>query len=239
MSAGMRVSASTGSDLNQNVSSAALLQAKDEDDSVVCLSVDKNLARVQTLVMRLPVMCLITTALLSLPSRAQVPVFQVTPVQSSIRFNVRSSKPMTGNFEKWTATLTFSSRDATSGALDVEIQATSVNGRTEAELKSKDFLNVEQYPVISFKTTKVVQTDKTNFDVTGMFTMRGVSKPATLHLMIADQDVGSGYAQGTLSFDRKDFGIPSKRRGDDIVEVDVNLKVEQVSGPALIRKKYR
>jgi polyisoprenoid-binding protein YceI len=168
-----------------------------------------------------------------------VPVFQVTPVQSSITFNVRSSKPMTGNFEKWTATLTFSSRDATSGMLDVEIQAASVNGRMEAELKSKDFLNVEQYPTISFKTAKVVQTGKTTFDVAGMFTMRGVSKPATLNLVIADQDAGSGYAQGTLSFDRKDFGIPSNRRGDDTVEVDVNLKVEQVSGPALVRKNYR
>ena len=189
--------------------------------------------------MRLPVMCLITTALLSLPSRAQVPVFRVTPVQSSVRFNVRSSKPLTGNFEKWTATLTFSSRDMTSGVLDVEIQAASVNGGMGAELKSKDFLNVEQCPMISFKTTKVVQTGKTTFDVAGMFTMRGVSKPATLNLVIADQDVGSGYAQGTLSFDRKDFGIPNNRRGDDTVEVDVNLKVEQVSGPALVRKKYR
>jgi polyisoprenoid-binding protein YceI len=189
--------------------------------------------------MRLPVMCLISTALLSLPSRAQVPVFHVTPEQSSITFNVRSSKPMTGIFEKWTATLTFSSRDATSAVLDVEIQAASVNGKMEAELKSKDFLNVERCPMISFKTTKVVQTGKTTFDVAGTFTMHGVSKPATLSLVIADQEVGSGYAQGTLSLDRKDFGIPSNRRGDDTVEVDVNLKVNQVSGPALVRKMYR
>jgi polyisoprenoid-binding protein YceI len=123
--------------------------------------------------------------------------------------------------------------------LNFEIQAASVNGEMEAKLKSKDFLNVERWPTITFKTTKVVQTSRTTFDVAGMFTMRGVSKPATLNLVIADQDVGTGYAQGTLSFDRKDFGIPSNRKGDDSVEVDVNLKVEQVSGPALVRKKYR
>ncbi|MBV8632734.1 MAG: YceI family protein, partial [Silvibacterium sp.] len=83
--------------------------------------------------MRLPFLVLVAAALLCLPSLAQqVPVFQVTPVQSSIRFNVGSSRPMTGNFEKWTATLTFTSRDPTSAALDVEIQSASVqsaNGR--------------------------------------------------------------------------------------------------------------
>src|SRR5580704_13973890 len=115
----------------------------------------------QTLGMRLSVICLIASALLCLPSRAQVPVFQVTPVQSSIRFNVKSSKPMTGDFDKWTATLTFSSREATSGVLDVEIQAASLRPGISTlgeKLRGKDFLSVDQDPVISFKTNKVVQT---------------------------------------------------------------------------------
>ena len=147
---------------------------------------------------------------------------------------------MTGNFEKWTATLTFSSRHATSGVLDVEIQTASVhtlNGTNDDKLKSADLLDVAQYPVISFKTSKVVQTGKTTFDLIGTFSMRGVSKPATLSLVIADQTKGSGYAQGTLSFDRKEFGMATGK-SDNSVEVDLNLKVEQVSGPELIRKRF-
>ncbi|HEX3469715.1 MAG TPA: YceI family protein [Silvibacterium sp.] len=191
--------------------------------------------------MRLPVICLAVSALLCLPCRAQVPVFHVTPVQSSIRFNVNSSKPITGDFDKWNATLTFTSRDATSGVLNVDIQAASVhtaNGKDDDKLKSKDLLNVQENPVISFKSTKIVQTGKTTFDVVGMFTMRGVSKPATLNLVIADQSKTSGYVQGTLSFDRRDYGMTSSGRSDNSVEVDLNLKVEQVSGPELVRKRF-
>jgi polyisoprenoid-binding protein YceI len=203
--------------------------------------VDKNFAGIQTLVMRLPVMCLIATALLSLPLRAQVPVFKVTPIQSSIRFDVRSSKPLTGNFAKWSATLTFASTDPTSGALDVEIQAASLttgSSTNDEKLKGKDFLDASDHPVISFKTNRVVQTSKTTYDLIGNFTMRGMSRPATLNLMIDDQSGGSGYAQGVLSFDRKDFGMAISG-SDHSVEVDLNLKVEQVSGPPLVRKKYR
>jgi polyisoprenoid-binding protein YceI len=171
-----------------------------------------------------------------------VPVFQVTPIQSSIRFNMTSSRPLTGNFDKWNATLTFASRDPTSAVLQVEIQAASLhsrNNKNDDELKSKDLLNVSQNPVISFKSNKVVQTGKTTYDLVGTFTMRGVSKPATLNLVIADQGGGSGYVQGTVPFDLIDYGMTSSRKIDKRGEVDLNLKAEQVSGPELIRKRFR
>ena len=207
------------------------------------LPVDKNAPPIETLGMRLPFISLIASALLALPSVPQVPVFQVTPVQSSIRFNVRSSSPISGNFDKWNATLTFTSRDAETGALDVEIQAASVhcpNGKNEGTLKGKDLLDVEQNPVISFKTTKSVQTSKTTFDLSGTFTFRGVSKPATLNIVIADQGFGTGYVQGTLSFDRKNFGMTGNTpKIADSVEIDLNFKAEQLSGPKLAYKQFR
>ena len=144
--------------------------------------------------MRLPVLCLVVvSALLCPPSRAQVPVFQVTPIQSSIRFNMGSSRALTGNFDKWHSSLTFASPDPTSAALQVEIQTASVhsgNNKNDDELKSKDLLNVAQDPVISFKSNKVVQTGKTTYDLVGTFSLRGVTKPATLNLVIADQGGG-------------------------------------------------
>ena len=191
--------------------------------------------------MRLPVICLVlVSALLCLPSRAQVPVFQVTPIQSSVRFNTKSSKPITGNFDKWNATLTFASRDPLSAVFQVEIQAASVHSsdsKNEAEVKGGNLLNVAQDPVISFKSNKVVQTGKNTYDLIGSFTMRGVSKPATLKLVIAEQGSGSGYIQGVIPFDFKDYGMTSSKV-DERGEVDLNLKAEQVSGPALIRKRF-
>ena len=205
--------------------------------------VDKNAPRIQTLVMRLPIICLVVvSAMLCPPSRGQVPVFQVTPIQSSIRFNMTTSRPLTGNFYKWNATLTFASPDPTSAVLQVEIQTASVhsrNNKNDDELKSKDFLNVAQNPVISFKSNKVVQTGKTTYDLVGTFTMRGVSKPATLKLVIADQGGGSGYVQGIVPFELKDYGMTSSKKSDGHGEVDLNLKAEQVSGPELIRKRFQ
>ncbi len=192
--------------------------------------------------MRLSVICLVVvSAMLCPPSRAQVPVFRVTPIQSAIRFNTASSKPLTGNFDKWSATLTFASRNPTSAVLQVEIQTASLHARNsenDEELKGKDLLNVAQAPVISFKSNKVVQTGKTAYDLVGNFTMRGVSKPATLKLVIADQGGGSGYIQGIVPFDRKDYGMTSSRKLEERGEVDLNLKVEQVSGLELIRKRF-
>jgi polyisoprenoid-binding protein YceI len=194
--------------------------------------------------MRLPILCLVLVSaiLCPPPSRAQVPVFQVTPIQSSIRFNTTSSKPLTGNFDKWNATLIFASRDPTSAVLQVEIQTASVhsgNSKNDDDLKSKDLLNVAQDPVISFKSNKVVQTGKTTYDLVGTFTMRGVSKPATLGLVVADQGGGSGYIQGVVPFGLKDHGMASSTKIDQRGEVDFNLKTKQVSGPELIRKRFQ
>jgi polyisoprenoid-binding protein YceI len=113
------------------------------------------------------------------------------------------------------------------------------NSKNEDEMKSTDLLNVAQAPVISFKSNKVVQTGKTTYDLVGTFTMRRVSKPATLNLVIADQGGGSGYVQGVVPFDLKDYGMTSGSKIDERGEVDLNLKAEQVGGPELIRKKFR
>jgi polyisoprenoid-binding protein YceI len=152
-----------------------------------------------------------------------------------------SSKALTGNFDKWHSSLTFASPDPTSAALQVEIQTASVhsgNNKNDDELKSKDLLNVAQDPVISFKSNKVVQTGKTTYDLVGTFSLRGVTKPATLNLVIADQGGGSGYIQGVVHFDLTNYGMTSSRKIDERGEVDLNLKVKQVSGPELIHKRF-
>jgi polyisoprenoid-binding protein YceI len=61
-----------------------------------------------------------------LPSLAQeqVPVFAITPEDSSIKFFVKASVALEGTFDKWDATLTFTSPDVTTGVLDVKIQQT-------------------------------------------------------------------------------------------------------------------
>jgi polyisoprenoid-binding protein YceI len=93
--------------------------------------------------MRLTILCLIASALLPSVSRAQAPVFAITPEESTVNFNVKASVAIEGKFEKWDATLTFTSSDVTTGVSDVKIQAATVNsgsGMKDDKLRSKDSL---------------------------------------------------------------------------------------------------
>jgi polyisoprenoid-binding protein YceI len=170
-------------------------------------------------------------------SRAQVPVYEVTPVESSVTFGVESSVPIKGTFDKWDAKMTFTSTDVRSGVLEINIQADSVNtgsGMKNSKLRSKDFFDTNQSPVITFKSSKVVQTGANTFDLEGDFTIRGVTKTEKLTVTDNGKGTTSGSITGTMAFDRKDYGmnkgIPFIKIANR-VEVNVNLKWNRVSGP--------
>ena len=149
--------------------------------------------------MRLAVVGLLAAALLPSLAQAQGPVFKITPEDSSVKFFVKASVAIQGNFDKWDATLTYPSTDATAGILDIKIQAASVNtgsGTKDGKLKSKDFFNSNEDPYITFHSTQIVQTGPNTFDVQGTFTIRGVSKPETLNLVVSGKAVS--YTHLTL-----------------------------------------
>lgn len=86
-------------------------------------------------------------------SPADVPVFEITPVESKITFDVEASVDIKGKFDKWDATLTFTSTDPESGALNIKIQADSVDtgsGMKNGKLKGKDFFDVKNNPYVTF-----------------------------------------------------------------------------------------
>ena len=175
-----------------------------------------------------------------LVSRAQVPTFEVTPISSTIDFDVEASVAIKGTFHKWDSTFTCTSTDANKCILEIKIQADSVDtgsGMKDGKLKSKDFFDVKQNPYITFKSTKNVQTGPDTFEVDGDFTIRGVTKPEKLSLSLVGKGTGNGTVTGTMAFDRKDYGMNSGIPFIKIanrVEVTVNLKVKRVSGPPLV-----
>jgi len=192
---------------------------------------------------RFAVFFFLASAMFPALSRAQAPVFKITPEGSSVKFSVKASVAIDGTFDKWDATLTFGSTDPASGVLDIKIQAASVDtgsGMKDSKLKGDDFFDVQDNPLITFKSTKIVQTGPNTFDVQGNFSIRGATKPETLTLTVSGVGTGSGEIKGTMAFNRKDYGmtkgIPFVKIADT-VEVTVNLKGKRVSGPALVLKK--
>ena len=105
----------------------------------------KQAVRVQVVIV-----CLAACGLWTPPAGAQapaaVPVFKITPGESTITFHVKASVTIEGTFDQWDASLTFTSTAVESAVLDVKIQAASVNtgsGLKDGTLKSENFFNVD------------------------------------------------------------------------------------------------
>jgi polyisoprenoid-binding protein YceI len=197
--------------------------------------------------MRPTTICLIALALLASSALAQapssVPVFQIVPIQSTIKFDVKASVALEGTFDHWDASLTFSSPEAESAVVDVKIYADSVDtgsGIKNSKLKGEDFFDVQSNPYITFESTRVVQTGPNTFELDGNFTIRGVTKPERLVLTISGKGTGEGTIEGTMAFDRRDYGMNSNIPFIKIahrVQVTVSLTGKRVAGPPVVFKQ--
>lgn len=170
----------------------------------------------------------------------EAPAFKITPAESTIIFDVEASVSIKGKFDKWDATLTFTSPEVTTGVLDIKIDAASVDtgsGMKNGKLKGKNFFNVKENPQITFRSTKVVPVGPDKFEVDGDFTIRGVTKQEKLSLTVQRTGTGEGTIAGKMAFDRKQYGMNSGIpfiKIADRVEVTVQLKAVRVSGPPVV-----
>jgi polyisoprenoid-binding protein YceI len=193
--------------------------------------------------MRLAILGMVASAVFSFQSPADAPVFEITPVESTIKFDVEASVAIVGKFDKWDAAITFTSPELSTGVLDIKIQAASVDTGSSVKngkLKSKDFFDVEQNPLITFHSTKVEQIGPDTVAFDGDFTIRGVTKQERLTFAITGKGNGSGTIKGTMAFNRKQYGMNSGIpfiKIADRVEVSVDLKGKRVSGPPVVFKQ--
>jgi len=191
--------------------------------------------------MRSLILCLFASLLLGSVSRGQAlagaPAFEISQARSTIKFDVKASVSIAGRFDRWDGTLTFQSPDVTTGVLELNIQADSVDtgsGMKNGKLKGKDFFDAENNPTITFKSTKFVLTSANTIEVDGDFTIRGATLPEKLTLIISHKEGHLGEIEGKMTFNRKDYGmnkgIPFVKIGDH-VDVSFNLKVKHAGGP--------
>lgn len=103
------------------------------------------------------------------------------------------------------------------------------NDRRDNDLRSPHFLDVANYPEMTFTSTSIKATDAKNFVVSGTLTMHGVTKPLTLNAQFLGQGPGMkagekrvGYvADGTI--DRSQWGMTS---GSPMVGNDIAIHLE-------------
>lgn len=123
-----------------------------------------------------------------------------------------------GLFTKVTGRLTFDPAEVAAAAVDVEIDASSLYTGVEQRdihLKSADFLEVEKFPAITFRSTGVEYAGLDHAWVHGELTIRGVTLPATLDVRWAGpshfDDDGRTYTsfgfRAETRINREDYGM--------------------------------
>ena len=136
---------------------------------------------------------------------------------SSIGFRVKHMGlvEVPGYFRDFTGTVNYDAKDVTKSTVEFTAKATSVDtgvAPRDNHLRSKDFFEVETFPELTFKSTKIEKKGK-GFILTGDFTMKGVTKSISFPFNVAGflKDAKSGAtrmgATAETVINRRDFGV--------------------------------
>lgn len=111
--------------------------------------------------------------------------YAIDAAHSRIGFAVKHMVISTvrGHFGEFSSTVTVDEADPTGAQIDLEIQTGSVDTGQQMrddDLRSGNFFDAEQYPTISFKSTRIEALGGTDYQITGDLTIHGVTKPITL-----------------------------------------------------------
>jgi polyisoprenoid-binding protein YceI len=163
------------------------------------------------------------TALLSLlgalgtAQHLHAETFTIDPVHSHVIYRAghMGVSHSWGRFSDISGTVALDESNPEKSAIDITVKATSIDSGAAARdehLRGPDFLNVKQFPTITFKSTQIKTIDPKTLEVTGDLTIHGVSKPVTLKV----ERVGTGKSpmggsavglETTFKINRSDFDM--------------------------------
>jgi len=187
-------------------------------------------------------------AALSLPAAA-ASTWQLDPNHSSAQFAVRhlGLSTVRGAFTKVNGTIQFDDKDITKSSVDVTIEAASLDTRVEGrdkDLRGDHFFEVEKYPTLTFKSTKVEQVEVGKLKVTGDLTIHGVTKQVVLDVEGPTAAVKDPWgnqraaASATTKINRQDFGVKWNAKMDnggwvvgDDVAITIDVEMVQKGAP--------
>lgn len=148
-----------------------------------------------------------------------------------------------GGFKNVTGTIVFDEANPAASSVEATIDTNQFTGtgleQRDGHLKSPDFLDVANFPTITFKSTKVTpKADGTQATVTGELTIKGVTKPVSFEAELLGKgknfqgDEVIGFS-GQTKINREDWGLTwnmALETGGWLVgkEISINLEVEAV-----------
>lgn len=183
---------------------------------------------------------------------AATETFVFDKAHSQVGFQIRHFlTKVGGRFRDYDGRIVIDRQNPANSRVDVTIQAASIdtgNEKRDADLRSANFFEVEKYPTITFKSTKVTPNGKDLYEVTGDLTIHGVTKTVIVPVRHTGfLNLGKMEKAGfevTFPLNRKDFGITWNRvmdaggamLGDDVqitVLVEANKEMPAAPAPAM------
>jgi polyisoprenoid-binding protein YceI len=174
--------------------------------------------------------------------------YQVDADHANVAFQIRHfMSQVSGGFNDFQGTIVIDREQPETSSVEFTIQASSIdtnNDKRDEHLRSPDFFDVANHPSITFKSTSVKKVGEDAYEVTGEFTMRGVTKSITLPVEVLGEmkdpwgNQRIGFETST-TIDRKDYGVSWNQTldqgglvlGDD-VKVSIHLQAVETSSDA-------
>ncbi|MDQ3666222.1 MAG: YceI family protein [Acidobacteriota bacterium] len=180
------------------------------------------------------------------PFFAAVTKYDIDVAHSNIGFSIPIAGGLShvrGKFNEFTVTIVYDDKDVTKSSVDAVIKAASIDTgieKRDAHLRNPDFFEVEKYPDITFKSTRIEKKGK-DFIAYGTFSMHGVSKeisiPFTINGVTRDEKTGKTVLGATAktTVNRRDYGINFAQATNptflgDAIEIELNL-ITRAAGP--------
>ena len=167
-----------------------------------------------------------------------VTTWTLDPSHTTIEFSAKHMMFTTvkGRFAELDGTVTVAGATPDTASVEATMKAASIDTRTEQRdqhLRSADFLDVAQFPDVSFRSTKI-EGPKEQFTMTGDLTIRGITRPVTLDVTYegAGKDPWGGNRMGFSAsgkIDRREFGLvwnQALETGGILVGNDVKIHID-------------
>ena len=160
------------------------------------------------------------------------------PFHTQVEFSAKHLGMMTvrGHFNEVVASGEIHPDDPGRSKFEATINTASIrthNEQRDKDLRSSNFLEIDKYPTMTFKSTKIEHAGGDRYRVTGDLTIKGTTRPVTLDIVkygeFNDPMMGHriGYAAET-KINRKDFGMnfDAMLDGKFVVSNDVSINIE-------------
>lgn len=172
-----------------------------------------------TFILRLACLAAVFAGSLACAAHAQPASYRLDPVHTRVAFAVEHAgfSKAIGTVSGSTGTLLFDPDDLSSASLQVEVPMQRVDLGDEAWNRStlgRNLLDAERFPVATFVSTRIEPVDATHATVSGILTLRGVSREVEMDVVVNAVKRHplppfrrtAGFS-ATLALDRSDFGI--------------------------------